>query len=123
MFLLMIPFIISLTSPDKTNIIILVKGRDSLLLINLNFSFLSWWLCSFVQGTDGQHFPMCGVFPFWTRIQQVMHIGYVKVLMGFDNHVTAAIDDNFFCDVHSTVKMSSKLREDQKVIWNLDSHR
>lgn len=52
-----------------------------------------------------------------------MHIGYVKVLMGFDNHVTAAIDDNFFCDVHSTVKMSSKLREDQKVIWNLDSHR
>lgn len=111
MFLLLIPFIISLTSPDKTNIIILVKGRDSLLLINLNF-FLSWWLGSFVQGADGQHFPMCGVFPFWTRIQQVMHIGYVKVLMGFDNHASAGIDDNFFCDVPSIVNMRSKLRED-----------
>lgn len=37
MFLPLIPCIISPTSPDKTNIIILVKGKDSLLLINLNF--------------------------------------------------------------------------------------
>lgn len=78
---------------------------------------------SYVQGADGQHFPMCGVFPFWTRIQQVMRIGYVKVLMGFDNHAAAVIDDNFFCDVLSIVNMRSKLREDYKFIWNLDSRR
>lgn len=45
MFLLLIPFIISPTSPDKTNIIILVKGKESLLLINLNFIYLSLLFC------------------------------------------------------------------------------
>ena len=31
------------------------------------------------QGTDGELFPMCGVFPFATRTQPVKHEGYVKV--------------------------------------------
>ena len=45
--------------------------------------------------------------------------------MNFDNHATAVIDEYiyYFCDVLSIVNMRSKLREDYKLIWNLDSHR
>ena len=110
MFLQLITFIISLTLPDKTNIIILVKAKDSRYFNSgqgqrLPFAhkcqiYIFWWLGSFVQGADGQHFPMCGVFPFWTRIQQVMHIGYVKVLMGFDNHATSVIDEYIYIYIY-----------------------
>lgn len=29
--------------------------------------------------TAGERYPMCGVFPFWTRMVQKMMMGYVKV--------------------------------------------
>ncbi|KAG0615481.1 hypothetical protein M758_5G044700 [Ceratodon purpureus] len=37
------------------------------------------YLSQGIEGTDGELFPMCGVFPFATRIQVVKHEGYVKI--------------------------------------------
>jgi hypothetical protein len=54
-------------------------------LIFVSSSFLSFLPCyrilgALKQGSDGEGvFPMCGVFPFATRIQPLKHEGYVKV--------------------------------------------
>ncbi|KAL2629141.1 hypothetical protein R1flu_013827 [Riccia fluitans] len=37
------------------------------------------YLAQGIEDEDQQKWSMCGVFPFWTRMQHVMHMGYVTV--------------------------------------------
>ena len=61
MFLLLITFIIWLILPDKTNVIVLVKGKDSLPLINVKFIFSGGWVLLYRVQMDSI-FPCAAYF-------------------------------------------------------------